>query len=103
MLLLGLASCSAGYRRTPPNGEEPHEELANLQKRIVVLRYSLQMESTSDPERCRKMGTIAAEICRCADRICVLAEDLAEDAARLACAQAREDCQRSRSNADSCK
>jgi hypothetical protein len=102
VLLLSIAAC-VRLRPVRTDAEDARNGMASLQQRIAVLRESSQLEVATDPDRCRKRGAVADEICHCADRICALAEDLADDAAHRACAQAREDCQRARSNADACK
>jgi hypothetical protein len=102
LLALSLAACSCSHQVPPASSEDPRAEIGRLQQRIDVLRDSPQMEGAPDAERCRKMGAVADEICHCADRICTLAETLAEDRARLACAQAQDDCARSRANSRAC-
>jgi hypothetical protein len=101
LLLLALTAC-AGAKPSSANAGTSREELAGLQQRIALLNRSSQ-EIASDPDRCRKMGAVAEEVCHCADRICVLARDLAEDAAQRACVNAGETCRQFRANAESCK
>ena len=96
MLLLALTACS---HRSPGNSERAREELAGLQQRIAVLKSSSQQEIAPDSDRCRKQKAVSEEICHCADRICVLSEELGEASA---CTKAREDCRQSRASAESC-
>jgi hypothetical protein len=80
LLLLCLVGCSAGRI-----AREPRDEIVQLQERIASLRGQPQIAGA-----CEKL---AAEICRCAGRICVLAEELRDEPSRRACVQARADCQ----------
>jgi hypothetical protein len=103
VLLLALTSCSAQYHRASASAEDPRAELAGLQRRIIALRDSSLLETAQAPDRCRKTEAVAEEICRCSERICLLAADLAENTAHLACMQARDDCRQARNNAEDCK
>jgi len=107
VLLVALAGCSAPRRETgargPVSTESPAEELVRLQRRIASLRESATPEVSSDPDRCSRMRTVAVEICRCADRICVLAGELGDDDAHRSCSRARTDCERARTDADACR
>ena len=107
VLSVALAGCASARRETAEErllkAPTPYEEIAVLRRAIATLRNFSTPQATSDPDRCPKMRTVAAEICGCADRICVLAEQLAEDDARRSCKQARTDCERARSEAEACK
>jgi hypothetical protein len=53
--------------------------------------------------RCRNVAAAADEICRASERICVIADELAEADARRACDSAREDCRNARVSSSSCE
>ena len=97
-IALVLSACS--HRMNPlVRGDE----IGDLQQRIRDVRASLQLDAGDPGERCRKMRAAADEICRCSDRICVLAEELMDRPSANACAQSREDCGRARTDAADCK
>jgi len=107
VLLVVLAGCSSARRETVASGpksmESQTEELARLQRRIASLRESATPEVASDPDRCSRMRSVAVEICRCAERICVLAGELGEDDAHRSCTRARSDCEQARTDAEACR
>src|SRR5579862_8207146 len=116
-LALAIASCASSMSTSTSSHPEeslgdPRAEIARLQSRIGFLRDQLRLPatppagvSTGTPgwQRCHDIAAAAEEICRDAVRICALAEQLADDDARAACSQARDDCKRARATAESCK
>ncbi len=94
-LVFVLAGCSmqASYRGPPHDRGAMREELDALKARIASQQKELQVER-GPADRCQKMREVAGEICRCSERICLLADALAEAGADRACAESRGDCAR---------
>ena len=107
VLSVALAGCASARRETAEErlmkAPTPYEEIAVLRRAIATLRNSSTPQATSDPDRCPKMRTVAAEICGCAERICVLAGELGEDDAHRSCTRARSDCEQARTDAEACR
>jgi hypothetical protein len=129
VLALALGGCAAGAMRqatSPVAGAlPPREEIAALATANAARMERLGLASVdrgeaiaapggasgipsartaaSPGDRCREVGAIADEICRAADRICVLAAELDEPPAHHRCDGARQDCRRARSVAGECR
>jgi hypothetical protein len=99
----------------PPAMEEPPPTVREappsrrpeiLEPTTTVTAQSLRGSTAGGRHRqsshCRDVKAVAGEICHAADRICVLADQLADDDARWRCTQARLDCRRARYLGDDC-
>lgn len=126
--LAAHAGCAAMQSSAPSAAPgaplEPHAEIAQLEARIAAERPVLGLGlgeggapvepqpgvRAAEPSavvarspRCAAVDDAAGEICRAADRICVLSRQLDEEPARRSCTAAGDDCQRARAAAAACR
>ena len=87
--------------RVPPRSSPPMPEASPSEPNRAA-GIAGDRGGRSQSNRCRDIDAVAGEICHAADRICVLAGQLADDDARSRCVSAREDCRRARALGNGC-
>ena len=106
--VLVFAGCAAAPMRTPATREARNvrAELSQLEARVAVLMRDeiapLSVEKRTS-QRCARVEAAAAEICDAAERICRLADELADEPAARSCTRARNDCRHAHEIATSCR
>ncbi len=115
LLALVPAGCASVAPATSAtvNGRDHRGEIASLESRIAQLRdeyglggpppAALQPAPPTVSARCRKVADAAEAIVAAAERICVLADELAEDDAHRRCERARADGRLARAHATACR